>query len=45
MRLSGSEFMGEALTAYDEHQRKPQLNVHMFPNFVNIPDIEKHPDA
>lgn len=29
----------------DEHQRKPQLNVHMFPNFPNIPDIGKHPDA
>lgn len=28
-----------------EHQRKPQLNVHMFPNCANIPDTEKHPDA
>lgn len=30
---------------HNEHQSKPQFNVHMFKNFTNIPDIEKHPDT
>lgn len=45
MRSTGPEPQERLCLLDDEHQRKPQLNVHMFPNFANFPDLEKHPDA
>lgn len=45
MRSSGFELWERLCLPDDEHQMKPRLNIHMFPNFANFPDLEKHPDA